>query len=113
MISRALFLCLSLFSTAWSQDSRGTIAGRITDPQDAGIAGSRVVITNVETGVATKLTTNDKGVYSAPLLIPGQYRATAEHDGFKRAARNDISLSVNDALQIDIRLELGSVTDSI
>src|SRR5258708_7932714 len=39
--------------------------------------------------------------------------ATAEHEGFKRAARNDITLSVNDDLQVDLRLELGSVTDAI
>src|SRR5947207_5655684 len=110
---RFVSVCFFLIGTGFAQDSRGTIAGRITDPHDAGIAGARVVITNVETGVAIRLTTNDKGVYSAPLLIPGNYRATAEHEGFKRAARNDITLSVNDDLQVDLRLELGSVSESV
>src|SRR5437660_2502441 len=109
--SRLLSVCLFLLSALSGQDSRGTIAGRVTDPHDAPVAGARVVITNVETGVAIRLTTNDKGTYSAPLLIPGKYQATAEHEGFKRAARNNIILSVNDDLQVDLRRELGSVTE--
>src|SRR5216683_2477939 len=98
---------------ALAQDSRGTIGGRIKDPQDAGIPGVRVVITNIDTGVATSLVTNEKGVYVAPLLLPGNYQVAAEHQGFKHATRNNIILSVSDDLQIDVRLELGNVTDSI
>jgi hypothetical protein len=74
---------------------------------------NKVVITNIETGVATLLTTNDKGVYVALLLLPGNYHLTAEHDGFKRSTRGNILLRVNDDLQIDVRMELGSVSDSV
>src|SRR5437016_1213298 len=104
------------FLLCWSalgQDSRGTIGGRVTDPLDAGIPGAKVVITNIDTGVATSLVTNDKSVYVAPLLLPGAYRVTAEHEGFRRATRDQIILSVNDDLHIDIRLELGNVADSV
>ncbi len=47
------------------------------------------------------------------MLIPGTYRITAEHTGFKRAARNDVRLSVNDSLQAGLALEVGDVTQSI
>ena len=104
-----LLLCWS----ALGQDSRGTISGRLTDPQDAGIPGVKVVITNVDTGVTTSHVTNDKGVYVAPLLLLGTYRLTAEHEGFRRATRNHIAVSVSDDLHIDIRLELGNVADSV
>jgi len=96
-----------------AQESRGTIAGRVADTQDAGIPGARVVITNVETGIATALETNDRGAYLAPLLIPGNYRVMVEHSGFKRFTRSGITLSVNDNLQIDVRLELGEVTQTV
>jgi hypothetical protein len=105
-------LCL-LGVACFGQDSRGTISGRVTDPQDAGIAGVKVVITNIDTGVATTLTTNDKGMYVAPLLLPGRYQVAGEHPGFKRTTRGPITLSVNDELQIDVRLELGNVAESI
>jgi len=108
------FLWLSLVSSAaLAQDSRGTIGGRVVDAQDAAVAGVHVAITNQDTGVAISLATNDKGVYVAPLLLPGNYQVVAERDGFKRATRTNIALSVNADLQIDFRLELGSVTDTI
>jgi len=98
---------------AYSQESRGTIAGRVTDSASAAIPGVKVVITNVETGVATPLQSNDQGAYTAPLLIPGNYRLAAEHDGFKRFNRSGITLSVNDNLQVDITMELGDVSQSV
>jgi hypothetical protein len=110
---RLVCACLLFLSILPGQDSRGTIAGRINDAQEAGIPGARVVITNIETGVVLRLTTNDKGSYAAPLLIPGKYTVAAERDGFKRAARNDITLSVNDDLQVDLRLEIGNASESI
>ena len=111
-VGRSIVVLCVLNWSALAQDPRGTIGGRINDPQDAGVPGAKVVISNVDTGVATSLVTNDKGVYVAPLLIPGNYQVAAEHDGFRRATRN-LTLSVSDDLQIDFRLEMGSVTDSI
>lgn len=110
---RLLLVCLFSLSLAVSQDSRGTISGRVSDPQNAGVAGAKVTVANVNTGVSLRLDTNDKGVYTAPLLIPGKYQVGVEHSGFKRASRNNIVLSVGDDLQIDITLELGSTTESI
>jgi hypothetical protein len=112
-LKRFGFLVFFASCAAFGQESRGTISGRVTDPQDAGIPGVKVVITNIETGVATPLTTNDKGVYVAPLLLPGTYNLSAERDGFKKSTRANIALTVNDDLQIDVRLELGSVSDSV
>src|SRR5262249_48209012 len=45
--------------------------------------------------------------------IAGRYGIAAERDGSKRAARNDIVLSVNDDLQVALRLEIGNVSESI
>jgi hypothetical protein len=104
----ALLCCRAL-----AQDSRGTIGGRVNDPQDAGIPGVKVVITNIETGVAVSLVTNDKGVYVAPLLLPGNYQVIAERESFRRTLRSNIALSVNDDLRIDIALELGSAAESV
>ncbi|MGH9723280.1 MAG: carboxypeptidase regulatory-like domain-containing protein [Bryobacteraceae bacterium] len=96
-----------------AQESRGTIGGQVTDTAGAVIAQAKVVITNIETSIATTLTTNESGSYVAPLLIPGHYRVTAEHTGFKRHSRTGITLSVNDNLQIDIKLDVGDVSTTV
>src|SRR5947208_7581995 len=105
--ARSIGVWLLLLPLAgFGQESRGTIAGSVADPHGAAIPAVRVVITNTETGVATALETNAKGAYFAPLLIPGVYRVTAEHSGFKRATRQNVRLSVDDSLQVDFALEL-------
>lgn len=98
---------------AAAQESRGTIAGRVLDAQDAGIPQATVILTNVETGIETVLSTNERGAYMAPLLIPGSYRIAAGREGFKRAVQSGITLSVNDNLQIDLKLELGDVRQTV
>lgn len=62
----------------WSQEARGTIRGRITDQQEAAVAGATVQVTNVATGVVLTLKSNEQGVYQAPYLPLGQYTITAE-----------------------------------
>jgi hypothetical protein len=94
-------------------NSRGIIAGVVADTQDAGIPKVRVTITNVDTAVDTVLETNEGGAYVARLLIPGNYRISAEHQGFKKFTRDGIVLSVNDSLRIDIELEFSAVTEAV
>jgi len=107
-----LVVCLSGV-LVWGQESRGTIAGVVMDSQSAGIPKARVIITNVDTGVDTVLETNERGAYVAPLLLPGNYRIAAEHEGFKKFTRDGVTLSVNDNLRIDIQLELGAVSETV
>ena len=98
---------------AGAQESRASIGGRVVDSGDAVIPRAKVVISNVDTGIDTILTTNEQGAYVAPLLIPGKYHITAQHEGFKRFSRSGITLSVNDNLQIDITLQLGDVSQTV
>jgi hypothetical protein len=104
-----LLLCLSLSA----QEYRGTINGRVTDPSGATIAGAKVRVTNMETGVASDATTNDEGNYQAPFLLPGNYSATAEKSGFKKAVRNDIRVGTGTQVTIDFLLEVGAATETV
>jgi hypothetical protein len=109
----SLLLLFQMAGPAPAQESRGTIGGRVVDAMEAGVPGAKVAIVNADTGVEVALTTNDRGAYVAPLLLPGNYRIVAEHQGFKRTTRGGITLSVNDILQVDVKLELGDVTQSV
>ncbi len=97
----------------WSQEARGTIRGRITDQQEAAVAGATVQVTNVATGVVLTLKSNEQGVYQAPYLPLGQYTITAEAPGFKRAVRENVELRVNDRIEINLTMEVGAVTETV
>src|SRR5205814_1158107 len=96
-----------------AQETRGMIHGRVLDPQATVIAAAHVAVTNTSTNSAVKLLTNDTGYYEAGLLLPGEYVVEAEAPGFKKTIRRGIVLSIASRVEIDISLELGSVTESL
>ena len=109
-------LAVSLMAGAVSifgQEFRGTITGRVTDPNGAVVPGAAVVIKNVDTNIETSLTTNDEGVYVAALLNPGKYSVAASRSGFKKSFRDQIALNVGDRLSLDIQLEVGTETQQV
>src|SRR4051812_24606794 len=106
-------LFLALVPGVNAQESRASIVGRVMDIHDAAIADASVAITNVDTGVATLLHSNESGSYAAPLLLPGTYRVVAERAGFKKLTRSGISLSVNDYQTVDLKLEVGELAQSV
>ena len=70
-----LLLILVAF-TATAQEFRGSLTGKITDPNGAVVPGSKVEIKNIETGIIITATTGDDGAYSFPLVPPGKYALT-------------------------------------
>jgi hypothetical protein len=75
--------------------------------------GVNVTITNVDTNVSTTVVTNSTGYYSAPLLLPGNYRVSAELQGFKTSVRSGITLSVAQQAVVDLALGVGAVSETV
>jgi hypothetical protein len=97
----------------WSQEYRGSIRGRVTDPTGAIVAGAKVKASNQSTGVVLQAATNADGNYQVPFLLPGEYSVSVEHAGFKTVERPGIRVETNTNIQIDLRLELGGSTESV
>ena len=72
MIFALMTMLALLASGAWSQEARGSIAGKVSDQQGAVIPGASVTVTNVETNSIRRTRTNDTGYFEATLLNPGQ-----------------------------------------
>lgn len=106
-----LLLCGSLVVHA--QRTEGTIVGTVTDPTGAAIAGARVIITGLDTGVSQELTTDDIGYYRAPYLRPGKYEVRVEASGFKTAVLRDVEVLVNVTTRADAELAVGAVAEVV
>src|SRR5882672_4740431 len=96
-----------------SQVAGGTISGTLTDSSGRVINNVQITITNVATGVARDVTTNDEGFYSAPNLLPGTYEAKFSESGFKTEARKSIELTVGASVGLDQTLRVGSLTETV
>src|ERR1017187_8071249 len=98
-MSRVLFSVAVLLFAATAclaQESRGSITGKVIDPQGAVIPGAKVIVINVETNVSNPVNSNSTGYWEVNFLIPGEYLITAESVGFKTLKRSGISLSTGD-----------------
>jgi len=81
----------------WSQESRGSITGKVADPQGAVIRGATVVVTNVETNAIRRASSNESGYFEVTLLNPGHYTVAVEAAGFSRAVRSGLDVNVASA----------------
>ena len=100
-------LLLVIAFTASAQEFRGSLNGKIMDPQGAVVPGSKVDLKNIETGVVVSATTDGDGSYSFSLVPPGKYSLTVTKDGFNTAVRDGIQVRVADKLTLDVQLEIG------
>ncbi|MBL8216766.1 MAG: TonB-dependent receptor [Bryobacterales bacterium] len=111
-----MFVWVFLFSLAAplaAQVSSGAITGIVTDASQARLPRVALKLTNVETGVAQAIETNDSGEYTFPLLNSGRYTLTAEATGFQTHTRNDLTVELGRTLRIDIAMTLGSVQETV
>jgi hypothetical protein len=92
----------------------GSITGVVTDPAGSVIQGAKVTALNNATSFKQETTTDSIGFYRLDLLPVGTYTVTVESTGgFKQSVNNAISLSVNDTLRVDFKLETGQVSEVV
>jgi hypothetical protein len=106
MRAHLLLVMLLAVGSALAQAPTGTIAGVVADPTGTPIAGSRLRVTNRDSGLTRTLTTSADGDYSAAALPPGVYQVRAEADGFgglERAAivETGVTTTLNMTLQVN------------
>jgi len=114
-VSLAVFLAAILLLTngARAQVAGATLTGNVTDSSGAVIPKAQVTITDVATGVARKITADNAGLYSAPNLLPANYQVSVSAPGFATEVRNGITLTVGAQQVLDIRMQVGQVTQTV
>src|SRR5438874_7596672 len=91
------FVCLVVVSLVYgtlavAQTSSAKISGVVADQSGGVLPGVQVTVRNVGTGVARNFTTDERGRYTAPELVPGAYEVTASLTGFETLKRSGITL---------------------
>jgi len=115
MSSKALLVlvvvfCMAGFALAQSDTAR--LNGTITDPSGAVVPNATVTVTDPATGRVVTANTNAAGEYSFNALPIGNYHAEVTLQGFK-TARADFSLEVSQVLELNLKLETGSASQTV
>jgi Carboxypeptidase regulatory-like domain/TonB dependent receptor len=109
-------LCLVLAlqaPMALGQAVFGSIFGTVTDPQEGGVVGAKVIVTSVSKGTTQEATTNESGNYTVTHLIPDVYTVRIEAPGFKVHEVKNIQVSADSSAREDAQLEVGAITQTV
>lgn len=106
-------LMLAAVQPSVGQTSLATITGTVTDPQGSGIPNVKITVTNVATNLTYTRNSSEDGTYLIPQLPIGQYTLEATVTGFKTFQQSGINLEVAQRLRLDIRMDIGNVSESI
>jgi hypothetical protein len=96
-----------------AQSTNASLAGRVTDSSNARIVEAKVAAISTGTNFRYETATNGSGEYYLTSLPPGIYRIEAEKTGFKKLIRPDVVLHVQDSLEIDFEMTIGSASESV
>lgn len=99
--------------TLAAQGERSAFNGTVTDASGAPVPDASVTATETTTGVETRTTTTDSGVYRLPYLLTGTYRITVAKPGFRTSVADQVNLRVAQTLTLDFKLEIGQVSESV
>src|SRR5271170_1453459 len=108
-----IMVMLLVSALAPAQDATGRIIGTISDATGAVIPNVQVTVIDTATAISRKTTTNQDGYYQVLALPIAAYKVTAEHDGFRTFGSDQNKLQINQALRIDIKLEIGTVAQTV
>jgi Carboxypeptidase regulatory-like domain len=109
-------ICFSLLgmSLTFAQGTRGSIRGKVTDPQGAIIPGATVKLLNVarDQEVATVQTDNE-GIYQFLEVEPSTYNIIINANGFGETRVADIRVEPNRNLQLENSLAISGQTAEV
>jgi len=113
MLLRALTLWVVLSALVAAQEYRALISGQVVDPSASAVPNATVTATNVDTNVNITTSTGADGHYVLAQVPLGRYTVTGEAAGFRKFTRAGLSVNVGDKVTVNIRLEVGDVTESV
>jgi hypothetical protein len=94
-------------------DVTGSVQGVVRDASQAAISGAQLTITNTATNLTYNATSGTDGSYRVLALPAGNYKLTVTATGFRNFVENDIVVKVNDQLEIDVAMQVGSAQQEV
>ena len=100
-------------SAATAQTITGRISGTIADTSGGVLPGVAITVLEEGTGFTQTTVTDERGAYVLVNLPLGNYKVTAELQGFKPMARTGYVLQADGRITADFKMEVGQLTETV
>lgn len=109
-----LIAAIAAFSNlANAQSFYGTLRGLVTDGAGAAVVNAKVTLIEDATSVSRSAVTSGSGEYVFSNINPSTYTVVVENPGFKKVERKGVMVATQASVTVDLKLEVGDVTQSI
>jgi hypothetical protein len=112
-VGLVILLVVAFASALRAQTTNASVTGQITDPSKALIVGANVTLINAGTNLRYEGMTNGSGSYYVTDLPAGTYRLVVERSGFKTVIKPEITLHVQDIVEVNFEMPLGSTSEIV
>lgn len=106
-------MALLLSLPAWAQYTTSTLGITVTDPSGAAVSDATLTVRNLDTGLQKLSASNNAGTFTFTALPVGKYEVIVEKTGFTKFVQTGITLTVDQPVNIPVRLQVGSVQEQV
>jgi carboxypeptidase family protein/TonB-dependent receptor-like protein len=100
-------------ATAHGQYETASVLGFVHDSSGAAIAGAKVTLVNIATGLETAVTADAQGQYEFTSVRIGDYRIRSSASGFSETLTEPFTVQVNARQRVDVSMKLGAATETV
>ncbi len=104
---------LVVFCLSAAAQTTSNIQGTIKDPSGAVVSGAEVKATSSPLAVERSTTSDENGFYRIAALPAGTYVVTVTRSGFANSSFQDVEITVNRTITLDVQLEVGTVKQQV
>ena len=108
-----VLIALMVFPCAFAQETTAGLQGPVKDPSGAVIANATIEVSGPALIGTQKVQSDDAGTYRFAALPSGEYAITVAAPGFRTYRQFGIALRAGRLPNIDVRLEVGGVTEVV
>ena len=109
----ALVVAVLAFGPMAVAQVSASLSGTVTDPSGAAVTSAAVVVRDMHTEVQRDTATDAAGRYQLLALPVGEYEISVKKQGFAEEIRRGIQLAVGQDAAVDLRLQVGEVSQQI
>ncbi|HEY5838292.1 MAG TPA: carboxypeptidase regulatory-like domain-containing protein [Pyrinomonadaceae bacterium] len=111
--SLSLFLLCALLPFSFAHAAGGRLAGKVTDPEGASVAGATVTLTGTLTNQTFTAVTDKQGLYKFEGLPAGAYSLVVAAAGFSDTRNDAVKIEEGAAVTLDVKLEIAPVEATV
>ena len=113
VLTATLVVVLGVAPQLSAQLYTGSVAGTVTDPSGAVMAGVQVKATDEAKGFSFSATTDSGGRFVIRQLPPAKYTVSAAASGFTPERKTGVAIDVNQNASVDFALRVGGTSEVV